>query len=133
MVLYFRIKKSPDIILDYLTDMQKFASVHPVISKIEKTTEGKYIVHETLKLGLFPFSFTYPASIESRPLHNTIIIRATVMKLTKIEMTFVLKAEKDATVVEESIKFKTLLPVKFIMEGVFRAQHTQLFKNIESE
>ena len=38
---------------------------------------------------------------------------------------------EDFTVVEESIKFESPLPVKFIMQRIFRKQHTQLFKNIE--
>lgn len=46
-------------------------------------------------------------------------------------MKFALKANNDFTIIEEEIKFKSLLPIKFIMESIFKKQHTQLFKNIE--
>ena len=58
MQLSFRIKKTKDIVFDYLTDMQKFASVHPVITKIVQTNTNNYLVYETLKLGFLSFSFT---------------------------------------------------------------------------
>lgn len=131
MELLYKINKSADFIFDYLTDMQKFVSVHPVITKIDKTNNDSYLVYETLKFGFIPFSFTYSVTIESNFSDKSVIIRATVMKLTKIEMTFVLKAGKDFTVIEETIRFKSPLPVKSTMQSIFKKQHEQLFKNIE--
>jgi carbon monoxide dehydrogenase subunit G len=133
MQLSFKINKSADFIFDYLTDMQKYVSVHPVITKINKTGNDSYLVYETLKVGFIPFSFTYPVSIESKPLDKVVIMRATVMKFTKIEMTFVLKADSGFTVVEENLQFKSPLPVKSIMQSIFKKQHGQLFKNIENQ
>ena len=131
MELSFRLKKKSDFIFDYLTDMQKFVSVHPVISKIDNTGNESYLVHETLKMGLISFSFTYPVAIEKNHIEKVVIIRATVMKLTKIEMKFVLKTDNDYTLIEENIQFNSPLPVKFIMQSIFKKQHNQLFKNIE--
>jgi carbon monoxide dehydrogenase subunit G len=131
MELLFRIEKTPYFIFDYLTDMQKFVSVHPVITQIDNTGNDTYLVHETLQFGLIPFSFTYPVTIEKNNIDNVVIIRATVMKLTKIEMKFILQKDNDFTVIEESIKFETPLPIKYIMQNIFRKQHNQLFKNIE--
>ena len=131
MKLSFKLKKTSEFIFDYLTDMQKFVSVHPLISKIDKTGNNSYLVHETLKLGIIPFSFTYPITIEKNILDKVVIIRATVFKLTKVELKFILKADSNCTSVEEHIQFKSPLPVKFIMQSIFRKQHSQLFKNIE--
>jgi len=127
----FRIKKNIEFTFDYLTDMQKFVSVHPVISKIDNIGQESYLVHETLKFGFIPFSFTYPVTIEKNISEKKAVIRATVFKLTKIEMKFVLKTDNDFTIINEEINFKSPLPVKFIMESIFRKQHIQLFKNIE--
>lgn len=131
MNLSFRIKKNTDLVFDYLTDMQKFVSVHPVIFQIDNTGNENYLVHETLKLGFIPFSFTYPVIIEKNSIDKRVIIRATVFKLTKIEMKFVLKPDNDFTIIDEEINFKSPLPVKFIVQNIFKKQHTQLFKNIE--
>jgi carbon monoxide dehydrogenase subunit G len=131
MKLIFRVKKNEDLIFDYLTDMQKFVSVHPVIYKINNTGNNCYLVHETLKFCFIPFSFTYPVTIEKNISNKIVIIKATVFKLTNIEMKFVIKAENHYTIIEEEINFRSLLPVKFIMQSIFRKQHKQLFKNIE--
>ena len=131
MELSFKLKKTPDFIFEYLTDMQKFVSVHPVISQILNTGDNSYLIHETLKFESIPFSFSYPVTIEKHLGDKIVIIRATVMKLTKIEMKFVLEAEKDFTIVKENIQFKSLLPVKFIMRKILKKQHSQFFKNIE--
>jgi carbon monoxide dehydrogenase subunit G len=127
----FRLKTSCDVVFDYLTNMQKFVSAHPVIFQIDSKGDESYLVHETLRLGYIPFSFTYPVKIEKDVLRRTVIIRAVVFKLTKIEMKFALRAENGHTVIEEEINFRSPLPVKFIMQGIFKKQHAQLFKNIE--
>lgn len=131
MKLSFKINKNIDFTFDYLTDMQKFVSVHPVIFQIDNKGNESYLVHETLKFGFIPFSFTYPVTIEKSIADRKVIIRATVFKMTKIEMKFNLKAENDFTIIGEEINFKSPLPIKFIMEGIFKTQHKQLFKNIE--
>ena len=131
MKLSFKIHKNIDLVFDYLTDMQKFVSVHPVISKIENISDKSYLVYETLKFGFIPFTFTYPVAIENSISDKIVVFRAAVFKLTKIEMKFVLKVDNDFTIIEEEIQFKSPLPIKFLMESVFRKQHNQLFKNIE--
>ena len=106
MKLSFKVNKNIDLVFDYLTDMQKFVSIHPVISKIDKTSDKNYIVHETLKFGFIPFSFTYPVTIENSVSDKIVIIRAKVFKLTKIEIKFFLKTDTNNTIIDEEIYFK---------------------------
>ncbi|MES3016507.1 MAG: SRPBCC family protein [Bacteroidota bacterium] len=133
MKLSFRIHKNIDLVFDYLTDMQKFVSVHPVISQIDPTGGESYLVHETLRFGFIPFSFTYPVTIEKSLADKKITMRATVFKMTKIVMRYQLRGEDEFTVIDEEITFRSPLPVGFIMEGIFRKQHSQLFSNIEGK
>lgn len=131
MKLSFVIHKKSDIVFDYLTDMKKFSSVHPVISRIDNLSKESYKVHETLKFGFIPFSFTYPVTVEKIELNKIVRIHATVFKLTKIEMIFTLTANNEFTRVDEEINFQTILPIKKIMKSIFKKQHVLLFKNIE--
>jgi carbon monoxide dehydrogenase subunit G len=131
MTTTFKIKATPDIVFAYLIDMQKFSNVHPVISKISKTGIDSYLVHETLKFGFIPFSFTYPVKVESNEIEKTVIMKAIVMKMAKIEMHFELKPKGNYTIVSENINFETKLPIKPLLASIFRKQHAQLFKNIE--
>jgi carbon monoxide dehydrogenase subunit G len=131
MKLSIRSGKEVEVIFDYLTDMQKFVSVHPVIFQMDKMGKESYLVHETLKFGLVSFSFSYPVVIEKNDQNKTVIMKATVFKFTSIEMKFVLKVAGDSTLIEEEIQFTSPLPVKFLMERIFRNQHQKLFKNIE--
>ena len=132
MNLTFRVNKPIDTVFDYLTDIQKFVSVHPLISKIDDLSGNNYLVHETLKVGFIPFSFTYPVKIEQSFQEKKVIIRAIIMKLTKIEMTYQLASDNNLTVIEEVITFKSILPIKSIMESIFRKQHTLLFEKMEA-
>ncbi|QHT70769.1 hypothetical protein GXP67_31035 [Rhodocytophaga rosea] len=131
MKLSFIINKPANIIFDYLTDMQKFVSVHPVITKINPIENNTYLVYETLKIGFIPISFTYPVTVESNRVEKTITIRATVMRLTNIEMNFIIKEDKAFCIVEETIHFQSPLPLQSIMESIFKKQHRLLFNNIE--
>ena len=133
MNLQFKVNKSIDEVFDIITDMQKFASVHPVINKIDRLAENKYLVSETLKVGFIPFNFRYPVTIEKNVEDNTVTMKATVMKLVYIDMGFILFQDGSSTKVDESIKFRSILPVGFIMKKVFREQHELLFKNINDQ
>lgn len=130
MNLSFKIHQSTTAIFEFLTDMQKFASVHPVIKKIEHLSENNYLVYERLTFGFIPFSFTYPVAVEQNFGEKKVTIRATVMRFTKIEMAFELSALGNSTVINETITFKSPLPIKNIMANVFRKQHTLLFENM---
>jgi carbon monoxide dehydrogenase subunit G len=132
MNLSFTVKKSIDFTFDYLTDMEKFASVHPIISKIDSTGNESYLVHETLKIGFIPFSFTYPVTIEKYIIEKKVVIRATVFRLTKVNMEFELMSVNGYTLIKEEIRFYTCLPIKFILKKVFKEQHERLFRNIEA-
>lgn len=46
-------------------------------------------------------------------------------------MKFMLKANGDFTIVEEEIQFKSHLPIKFMIERIFRKRHQQFFKNMK--
>ena len=132
MNLTFNILKPIDFVFDHLTDMQKFVSIHPVISKIDKLTGNNYLVHETLKFGFIAYSFTYPVIIEHNYADKTIVMRATVMKLTTIEMRYHLSTKNNLTTINETIIFKSHLPIKLIMKTIFRKQHALLFKSMEA-
>jgi carbon monoxide dehydrogenase subunit G len=132
MNLTFKVNQAIETVFEYLMDMQKFTSIHPVISKIKPLKGNNYLVYETLKVGFIPFSFTYPVSVESNFEDKKITIKAVVMKFTKIEMNYTLHTENNITVINEIINFNSVLPVEAMMASIFKKQHKQLFKNMEA-
>jgi carbon monoxide dehydrogenase subunit G len=130
MELRFEVNKPTHFVFDYLSDMQKFVSIHPIIHKIEDKGDNTYVVHETLKLGFIPFSFTYPATVESNKEENHVWIKATIMKLTKVEMHFKISGNSNTSIVNEVVNYYSILPLKFAMRMIFRKQHTIFFKNM---
>jgi carbon monoxide dehydrogenase subunit G len=131
--LSFRVNQSPAFVFEHLSDMQKFVSVHPVITRMDSKGNGHYLVHETLRFLGIPFSFTYPVSIKINNQELLVIMQASVMKLVKIEMRFVVSEDNAFTRVEETIHFNSALPVKLILQGIFKKQHSELFKNLEKK
>ncbi len=131
MNLTHKLKKPADFVFAHLTDMQKFAAVHPVIYKINRLDGNTYLIFEKLKIGFIPYSFTYTATVESHSANKMVLLRANVMNLATIEMHFAIKASGSGCIVSETITFESALPVKAIMKPVFRKQHTRLFLNIE--
>ncbi|TAF65434.1 MAG: hypothetical protein EAZ55_09255 [Cytophagales bacterium] len=132
MQFSFRIKKDIDTTFDYLTDMQKFITVHPIISKMKQIDHETFLMYETLTIAFIPFSFTYPVTVQKNSAARKANIKATVFKQIKIEMNFTLTAENEYTIIEEEIKLKTLVPIQWIVKGIFKKHHARLFKNIES-
>jgi carbon monoxide dehydrogenase subunit G len=132
MQLFFKVQKPLDFVFNYLTDMQLFASVHPVITRIDHEGNNYYKVFETIQLGPIPVSFTYKAILEFDHSQNKVTIIATVMRFTKIEMYFHLSEQYGCCTINESIQFRSVLPIKGIMKNIFKSQHTKLFGNINN-
>jgi len=132
MNLKFEVNKPIHIVFEYLTDMRKFVSVHPVISKIDNISGNNFLVHETLTLVVIPISFTYPVTIDQNFNEKKEVIRAKIMKIIGIEMSYSLTSENNSTIVNETISFKSPFPIKSLMQKTFKKQHTVLFKNIET-
>lgn len=131
MKLTFKLTKNRAFIEHYLYDMQKFVSVHPIISRIEPIDNNTYLFYETLTFVGIPFLFKYKTEISKK--NNSIEMKANVLKLVKINIDFSFVVHGDHTIVEEYVKFDTFLPIKFILKKIFIKQHALLFKNIEQE
>ena len=99
--LSFKVEKPIETVFENLTDMQKFVSFHPVITKIEAISNNNYRVHETLRFGFIPVTFQYLVVINSNLAEKKVKMVATVLKLTKIEINFVLKTVENFTIITE--------------------------------
>ena len=131
MTLQYKIAKSPDFVFDYLTDMQKFVKAHPIIFQIDDLGEGNYKIHEKLKIGFIPVTFTYPAHVKGNKQEGKVSMKAIVMKINKIEMNFTISSEGSHTIISEQVTFNAILPIRLILQNIFKKQHTLLFANIE--
>lgn len=133
MKLMHTLHTSPAVVFTYLTDMNLFASIHPVISKIVDKGNGRYLVYETLKLGPFPFSFTYPVEIHHDFSKFFVHMKAIIFKLTTVEMSFTLSAENGITTIEENIHVKSMPLLNSLTVGVIKTQHEVLFRQLAKQ
>ena len=131
MKLEFTVNKPLPHVFEYLTDMKKFVSVHPIIYQMDDLGESNYLVHEKLKLLYIPCTFRYKANVKGHAKGDHVRISAVVMGMVNIEMNFFLQEQADTTVVSEEVNFRSLLPVKPVMKKIFREQHRELFNNID--
>lgn len=132
MIVTYRTNKHASFIFDYLTDMQKFASVSPVITKVDEIGHHRYLVCEILKFGPIPFKFKYPLRIELSDKNRTVTMRAVVHKIIQINFIFRIVDAVDYSVIEETIEYQSLLPLGPIFFYVLKKQHETLFENIHA-
>ena len=133
MTFQFRVLAPIHFVFEHLADMQQFALVHPVIQRIEEAEPNGFLVHETLPLTFFTFSFTYPVQIIELVENKKVHLRATVFHLVTINMKFHLSVTNAHVDVEEEIHIQTWLPIRRIMQIIFKKTHHQLMQNIEEE
>ena len=130
MLLTHIINKPAEVVFNFLADTGKFVSVHPVITKMKPLENNKFLVFETLKAGFLSHSFTYTVIIEADKENNKIVMTAIVMKRTRIKMTFTITESNSYTLINEEIIFHSWLPIKSLMQRIFKKQHILLFENI---
>lgn len=131
MELNFRLQKPSAVVYDYLSDMQKFVSVHPIIYKIEPIQKNQYLIYERLKLMFIPANFTYRVIVESNLVDKTVNYKARINALTKVELNFTILEEGNGCIVNETVDLKSYLPVRSFMKSIFKEQHKLLFQNID--
>lgn len=132
MKLTFSINKEIIAVMDFLTQPEKFVSVHPLIYKLELLRDGSYKVYEKVNKGMFSYAFTYNALISKKDQENEVLILVNVKSLVKIKMLFKLHSLGNFTQIEELVEIETFLPVKKMMFRLLETQHQVLFKNIEN-
>ncbi len=131
ITLTFKAQTDKHTIQQYLTDADKFVSVHPLIYKMERVSQNSYKVFEKVTFGPIPYRFTYHASITLEA--HEVKMLATIMGLTKISMHFTFVEEDDFTLIHEKIHIRSPLPIKKYMFALFTKQHQLLFSNIEKQ
>ncbi|MCE3226105.1 MAG: hypothetical protein K0S32_656 [Bacteroidetes bacterium] len=130
MEIEFTISKPGHIVYEYLSDMQKFVSVHPIIFRIDPLGDNRYLVFERLKVLFVPYTFNYIVTVDGNKHENKITISTTVKKMVHIKMEFHIQESEGVSKVKEKVEFRSFLPVKPIMRKIFREQHGLLFSNI---
>ena len=130
MQLNFTSRRPLAEVFQYLTDMARFATVHPVIYRIDALGADRYRIHERMPIGL-PVRFTYPATVVGDVAAGTVQMDATVFGLVQISMRFQLTADGRRTNIREDVAFRSWLPVRAVLERTFRRLHAELFAAIE--
>ncbi len=129
MIIEHWVNAPSNKVIEHLTDIKKFCSVHPVIYKIIETESGELLIYERMPFFGISFFFNYPARIEKYK--NQVLMSAVVKKLVHIQIDFIIEEREGKTKITETVHVKSFLPIRFLMNKVFKKQHRLLFKNIE--
>jgi carbon monoxide dehydrogenase subunit G len=128
--LTFKIDKDIPTTIKYLTETDKFVSVHPLIYKMTDLNNNNYKVYERVKFGFFTYNFSYYAKITQ--IDNYLQINASIMGLTKLTMQFNFLKEGNETIINEEIIIQSILPIKNNMTNLITKQHKEMFININN-
>ncbi len=129
MNLSHQLTKPAKDVIEQLSKMRNLVNVHPVIYKIESVGETEYKAHERLNFLFFPVKFKYTFTVHVK--NNIITYKANVKNMVHIEIRFEIVDEGGGCIVNETVEFETIFPIKKILGKVFKTQHNQLFLNIE--
>jgi carbon monoxide dehydrogenase subunit G len=130
--LQFQCNRAPALVLAVLADMQRFAAVHPIIQRIVPLGGDRYRVHETVRFGPIPYSFTYPVELTVDHALSSIRIRATIQGLITMDMRFMVAPKGNGSRITETVEIRSPLPIKGYLLRLLREQHAQLFRNIDT-
>ena len=132
MIVIHRIHKSSTFIFEALSKMETFATLHPVVNKIELVGREQYLFFESLKIGLLSFAFSYPVFVHSIEAQQRIIMKATIFDKILLNVNFDITGQNDFCVVREEITITTWLPIRTVMKMIVVKHHKQLFANLEN-
>lgn len=126
----FQVNQEYYVLFDYLTDMQKYQSLNPAVTKIVDLGNGKYKIYKRLRFAYIPYFFSFPMTLTSNEDKLSINMEATILWLNKLEVGFRMIPMINYTIIEEIATWKSLIPIGCLMENSIKKQHKILFKNI---
>jgi len=130
--LRFPCNKAPALVVAVLADMQRFAAVHPIIQRIVPSGGDRYQVHETVRFGPIPYSFTYLVELTVDHALSSIRIQATIRGMTTMDMRFMVAPKGNGSEITETVEIHSPLPIKGYLLRLLSEQHAQLFRNIDT-
>lgn len=130
MILNHSIAKPIEAVYSCLSEMDKFAEVHPVVYKAEKIGETEYRFYEKIKFVFIPFDFTYKVNLTSTVPNNYVEMESNVQKGVHLQLKFSLQTKNNVTEVEETIIIKANPLVRLVFQSVIKRVHKKLFKHI---
>ena len=131
MVLNYIITKPVDQVYQCLTDMQKFAEVHPVIYKVEQLSKTEFLFYEKIKIVFIPFSFNYKVNLKISLMTKPVEVDSQVQKGVYLTLKFLLQEKNNQTEVQEEINIKANVFIKIIFKVILKNAHKKLFQNID--
>lgn len=129
MELNYTFTKPIEEVYPYFFDLQKFASVHPVVQKIEEISENKYLFHE--KMGPFTFRYLVYRLPSEMPLQ--IVLSSTILRYLQLKLDIRLQPLDTGTQLQEKVSVQAPLPIKVLFLKLFPPIHYQLFKRIQDQ
>ena len=130
MILNHTIAKPVEQVYPYLSDMEKFVQVHPVVYKVEKIGETEYQFCEKIKIIFIPFDFKYKVNLKSILHNKDVEMHSNVKKGVHLELKFSFLSRNNSTHVEEIILIKSNFFVRLVFQSVIKRVHKKMFKNI---
>ncbi|HMI06062.1 MAG TPA: hypothetical protein VK528_00845 [Flavobacterium sp.] len=132
-VFTYRIHSHTRDIFQYLTDMQKLATAHPLVTSVDELGDSNYRFHVTLTLGFIPIYFTCPVTLlESDGDKNTLRVRVTLFKYNTVEIGYRMIGTDDFSLIEESMHYTSLPPMKHLMSKYLKKVHYKFYKKIDT-
>ncbi len=125
------IQAPASVVWSYLSDLNKFAEVHPIICKVDTLGDGAYRLYEKLPLGPFSFRFSYPVQVTLDPKESIIRYQSTVLGIAQLDMRFHIVDRDDYSVTHEVVEIRSRLPVERYTADECRKYHSIVFANIE--
>ena len=133
MQLTYNINKPVNQVFSYLSEIKKFAHIHPLIKKVKIIGINEYMIYEKMNFGFISRSVIYPATIKADYASKKITMEAVVKKLVTIRLHFTITENGNGALIKEEIAIQSKLPVKGIVEKICRKQHGLMFQNMEED
>lgn len=125
------IQAPASVVWSYLSDLNKFAEVHPIICRVDTYGDGAYRLYEKLPLGPFSFRFSYPVRVTLDLKESIIRYESTVLGIARLDMRFHIVDRGDHSVTHEVVEIRSRLPVERYTASECYKYHQMTFTNIE--
>ena len=129
-ILDHHIPRPVDEVYPYLSDIERFVSMHPVIYKCEHKGGTDHVLYERLRVLGIGISFSYPVCIQESIPNERVVMFSEFIKGVNLRLVFDLTCNGETTTIKETILFKGPFFVRPMFMRLLARMHSEMMTNI---
>ena len=119
------------VAFDIVTDPIQFPVIHPLITRVVRKDDRRFVFYETASVLFFPYRFQYQVILGYDAVNETVSMESEVQKGLWIKLDFAFEYSNKQCFIVENIEITGPFIARKLLMAKIKKAHFQMFENLK--